>query len=129
MSITSPIVRALLCCALSTALWGQTDVGRIIGAVTDASGAVVAGATVKVQDERTNAARTVTTNESGAFVMTQLRSSTYKITASFPNFADAVMSGVALQVGQERNVSLSLQAETVTTEVTVSSGGLANVDT
>src|SRR5436190_5522627 len=129
MSITSPIVRVLLCCSLSTTVWGQTDAGRITGAVTDASGAVIAGATVKVQDERTNAERTVTTNESGAFVVTQLRSSTYKITASFANFANAIVAGVALQVGQERNVSLALQAETVTTEVTVSSGGLANVDT
>jgi hypothetical protein len=110
-------------------LWAQTDSGRIAGTVSDASGAVVAGATVSVQDERTNAIRTVTTNESGSFVVTQLRSSTFRVSASLPNFADAVVSNLALQVGQERTINLILQAATVSTEVTVSSGGLANVDT
>ena len=40
-----------------------------------------------------------------------------------------MVSGIALQVGQERTVNVTLQAATVATEVTVSSGGLANVDT
>src|SRR5215203_1346341 len=112
MSNRNRIVRDLLCWAVAASLWAQTDVGRITGTVTDASGAVIAGATVRVHDERTNAERTVTTNETGAFIITPLRSSTFRITATFPNFADATLSGVALQVGQERNVSIMLQAAT-----------------
>jgi hypothetical protein len=103
--------------------------GRLTGTVADTSGAVIAGATIRVQDERTSAVRTATTNDSGAFTVPQLQSSTYRITAAFPNFADAVVSGVALQVGQERTLSFTLQTASVSTEVTVSSGGLANVDT
>src|SRR4051794_15819220 len=100
MNTRTTMPRTILCLATATLLWGQTDAGRITGTVTDASGAVIAGAAVRIQDERTNALRQVTTNEAGVFIATPLNSSTFRITATFPNFGDAVISGVVLQVGQ-----------------------------
>jgi hypothetical protein len=123
------ILVLLFSSTLTSSLWCQTDVGRITGTVSDASGAVIPGANVKVKDERTNKERIVSTSETGTFMVPQLQSSTYTLTASSTNFADAMVSGIALQVGQERTVNVILQAAAVATEVTVSSGGLANVDT
>ena len=43
--------------------------GRFTGAVLDPSGAVVAGATVTVKNERTGVVRTATTDVAGRFVI------------------------------------------------------------
>lgn len=56
----------VLMIGLSNSL-GQGTTGQISGTVTDQSGAVVSGATVKVTNLETNAARTATTSGDGGF--------------------------------------------------------------
>src|ERR1700757_1219029 len=50
---------------LSRSQTGATDVGTIIGVVTDSSGAVVSRATVVLTDTATGLKRTTSTNETG----------------------------------------------------------------
>jgi hypothetical protein len=57
----------LLCAQYAIA---QTVTGAISGTVVDASGNAVAGAAVRLINERTNDARVLTTNESGDFRFT-----------------------------------------------------------
>ncbi|MGA7564529.1 MAG: carboxypeptidase-like regulatory domain-containing protein, partial [Terriglobales bacterium] len=53
---------------LSTSvLVGQTFRGTILGSVTDPSGAVVAGASVKVRNVATGLERTTTTSADGSY--------------------------------------------------------------
>jgi hypothetical protein len=114
---------------LAAGLFGQTSVGRIAGTVTDGTGAVIPGVKVTARNERTGLEQTVTTRENGQYVITQLLPATYTVTMSSQGFTDSQFTGIALQVGQERTVNAVLQPAGVATQVTVSSGGLAQVDT
>ena len=66
----------------------QTSVGRIVGTVTDATGAVLPGATVRVRNERTGEERKATTNAEGQYIVTQLQPATYTVIGSAQGFAD-----------------------------------------
>src|SRR5579862_5867676 len=78
------IRRGFLGVALATLLicapaFSQINYGRILGSVTDPSGAVVSGATVTVTNTQTNVSRTLTTDSSGAYVAAALNPGTYTV--------------------------------------------------
>src|SRR5262249_40877039 len=68
-------------------------------------------------------------NEQGAYVVTALLAATYTVKVSSAGLTAPELKGITLQVGQQRTVDITMQAETVTTEVTVSDTALAGVDT
>src|SRR5262249_43032319 len=80
--------------------YAQQDQGRIGGVVKDANGAVVPGASVLVKNERTGEERTATSTESGSYIVSGLRPSTYTVTASGQNLSVRA-SSVQLLAGQE----------------------------
>src|SRR5215472_7661164 len=115
--------------AIFSTVYGQSDAGRITGVVTDSSGSVVPHAGVTVKNEKTGQARKVTANDEGVYLITQLGPSTYTITTEVAGMAPAEYSGVTLQVGQERTLNITVQPAAVATEVQVSGGDLAVVET
>ena len=114
---------------LSVYAQGQSGQGRIVGTVTDSSGAVLPKATVTVTDNKTGAKREASPDDKGFYVISNLTPSTYTVTATAANFANAEVRDYALSAGQERNLNLNLQPGTVTTEVSVVSGALSEVET
>ncbi|MGB9178996.1 MAG: carboxypeptidase regulatory-like domain-containing protein [Pyrinomonadaceae bacterium] len=105
----------------------QTDQGRIVGRITDQTGALVPGATVVVKNERTGEERTATTTDEGLYTVSALKPSTYTVTATAQNlFAEA--SHLQLPVGQELTLNLSLQASGVEARVDVVGGMELTVD-
>ncbi len=117
---------------LRTAMWlalaampaarlpAQSELATLAGTVTDQSGAVVAGANVKVTNEGTNIATTVQTNENGRYFAPSLKPGVYTVAASRSGFKTVVNSGVTLQVNQAARLDLTLQVGEVTETVTVS---------
>src|SRR5260370_7574906 len=80
---------------LSTAmLVGQTFRGTILGTVTDPSGAVVAGATVKVRNLATGLERTTATSADGSYAVPELPIGTYSVTVTQPGFQTAITNNV-----------------------------------
>src|SRR5712691_11127106 len=63
-------------------LGAQTNTGRILGSVVDQTTAVVVDATVTITDVERGAARTLTTNESGEYLATNLLPGVYLVRAS-----------------------------------------------
>lgn len=110
-------------------LLAQTDQARFAGAVTDPTGAVIAGATIKVINLKTNQERSFGTSEKGVYFAPGLLPSSYRLEASAPGFSIKTIDAVELQIGQVRTVNFALQPEGVSTEITVSAGDLAEVDT
>ena len=53
--------------AISAPMFAQTTTGRILGTVSDQSGAAVAGAAVVVTDTQRGSIRTVATDDSGNY--------------------------------------------------------------
>src|ERR1043166_3240577 len=86
-------------------LFGQNDAGRIVGNVTDASGAAVPNAAITAVNEKTGSERKVVADGAGYFILPNLSASTYKVTAQANGFANWESTGVPLSVGQERTLA------------------------
>src|SRR5437660_9009679 len=115
---------------LSTAmLVGQTFRGTILGTVTDPSGAVVAGATVKVKNVATGLERTTATSGDGSYAVPELPIGTYSVTVSQSGFQTFVVTGVAVDMATERRVDAALKTGEVATRVEVSAETLPLVET
>ncbi len=115
---------------LSTAmLVGQTFRGTILGSVTDPSGAVIAGATVKLRNVATGLERTTTTSADGSYSVPELPIGTYSVTVTQTGFQTFVTTGVAVDIAIERRVDAVLKTGQVSTRVEVSAEDLPMVET
>src|SRR5229473_1256779 len=115
---------------LSTAmLVGQTFRGTILGTVTDPSGAVVAGATVKVKNVATGLERTAATSGDGSYSVPELPIGSYSVTVTQTGFQTFVVTGVAVDVATERRVDAALKTGEVATRIEVSAETLPLVET
>src|SRR5579872_1026691 len=114
---------------LATALVAQTFRGTILGTVTDASGAVVSGATVRVMNSETGQERTTQSNADGNFVVTELQIGKYVVTVTQSGFQTSVTNDIAVEVAAERRVDVSLKPGQVSERVEVSGETLPQVET
>jgi hypothetical protein len=120
----APILIAIL--LLSTGLFGQTaSTGALSGTVTDSSGALVAGASVKVSNEVTAESRTVSTERNGSFLAPLLLPGKYRIEVSSQGFKTLVRTGVQVFVTERQEVRMTLQVGTPTETVEVAAEGEA----
>ena len=103
-------------------VFGQTDQARIAGTVTDVAGAVIAGATITVTNEKTGEQRTATADSDGLFSIPALKPAPYTISVGASNFEAAVQKNVELLVGQTSNLTLILQPKGVTAQVNIITG-------
>src|SRR5580704_9043498 len=114
---------------LTTALVAQTFRGTILGTVTDASGAVVSGASVKVHNVNTGQDRTTQTSADGSYTVSELQIGTYNVTVSQSGFQTSVTSSVTVDVGIERRLDFALKPGQVSEKVEVSGESLPQVET
>jgi hypothetical protein len=104
---------------LCLACYGQNTTGTILGTVKDSSGAVIAGAKVRVTNESTNIAVNVTSNSAGDFVASNLPAAVYSLQAEFPGFRKIIVSRVELLLNSTVRQDLRLEPGMVEQEVTV----------
>src|SRR5262249_31730576 len=96
--------------SLSLTIFGQTaTTARITGQVTDAQGAVVVGATVKLVDKATNQERTTTTNEEGRYAFPSLTPGIYDVSVSKQGFRRESVANVLAEVTKSVVVDISVQ--------------------
>lgn len=124
-----PTRATITLCLAAGALHAQTTTARLTGTVTDPSGAAVANATVTINNLITGQTRTVSTNDSGLYVAVSLVPGTYDIRVTASGFAGSEQKNVVLAVGQEVTQNYSLPLAGAETSVTVSAGGLVDLDT
>jgi len=116
---------ALVCCVWAAAIApAQSISGRITGAVTDQTGAVIRNATVTVANEGTGAQRRVTTDENGNYVAPELPVGFYTVKieggVEGGGFATATMTRVKVDVGAETRVNITLTPQATEAAVNVS---------
>jgi len=97
----------------------QAAGGSIEGTVTDASGAVLPGATVTVRNEATGVVRATSTDGSGLFRAPLLPVGSYEVTVALSGFATTKRPRQTLTIGQALVLDLSLPLATAQEEVTV----------
>lgn len=97
-----------------------TTAGTFTGTVTDASGAIVPGASIKVLNQDTGATTTTESNSDGSFVASGLPVGTYTVTVTKEGFSTYTQTGIELHPGTVTTISPSLKIGSVVSEVTVS---------
>ncbi len=115
MLLGATLVTLLIC----TPAFSQINFGRVLGNVTDPSGAIVVGATVTVTNTQTNVSRTLTTDSSGAYVAAALNPGTYTVRVEAPGFKVVTHQGVVVQVGLDTRSDVQLQLGANTQSVTI----------
>ncbi len=105
--------------ALATPLWAQKDAGAIVGLVRDASGAMVVGAKVTVEDVDRGIQLTLSTNDAGEYVASPLRIGRYSVTVEKEGFKKAVAGPVQVNIQDRVAVDLKLEPGRATEVVTV----------
>src|SRR5215467_4944858 len=114
---------------LAVSLSAQTFRGTILGTVTDASGALVAGAAVTVKNTGTSLERSSQTSADGSYSLPELPIGTYTVTVTQSGFQTFVASGVTVDVAGERRVDAAMKPGEVATKVEVAGESLPQVET
>jgi hypothetical protein len=97
----------------------QTTNGRIVGTVSDSSGAVVSGAKVTARNLGTNITDSALANDSGNYVFPNLLIGAYEVSAEAKGFKRYSRRPVELQVDQTVRVDIQLQLGNVSERITV----------
>jgi hypothetical protein len=97
----------------------QLDTGSIVGTVFDPSGAVIPGASVKVQNMGTAATADLTTDASGNFIAPVLAIGKYKVTVSASGFSTYIEEGIPLSVADRVRLAITLKPGAVSEQVTI----------
>jgi hypothetical protein len=111
------VLLALL--AVSFQAYGQGGNGEILGAVTDQSGGNVVGATVTVTDVARGISKTLTTDQAGEYVASDLTPGTYTLRVESKGFKVFERKNILLEVGKEVRVDAALQTGSQTEVVMV----------
>ncbi|MGH9846249.1 MAG: carboxypeptidase regulatory-like domain-containing protein, partial [Blastocatellia bacterium] len=120
---------ALLFSALcSTAAWAQFRAG-IQGAVTDAQGAAVVGATVKLTSKETNRTQEIKSGDEGFYRFDHLAPGGYSMTIEISGFKKKLLENVQVKAEEVQGVNIKLDAGEVTETITISSEATAQLHT
>jgi len=95
------------------------DRGTITGTVTDAAGAAIPGASVKIINPATGLQQSTTTGNDGIYTVPYLPVGRYTVSATKEGFRVAERSGVAVEVATTAKVDLQLEVGAVTEKVEV----------
>jgi hypothetical protein len=117
---------AVLCSVfcLCPLLYSQAN-GSLSGTVTDKTGSVVAGATVKITSQGTGLTREVKTDGSGHYLAPLLPVSIYTIRVESQGFQITEQKDVRLQVDEQREIDFSLNPASVSSTVEVNATEVA----
>ncbi len=93
--------------------------GTIALSVVDGSGAVVAGATLELEEVNTNDARQATTEARGTYSFVNLPIGTYKLTVTRSGFTTQVFERVVVQASETNTITARLTVGQVSETVSV----------
>ncbi len=113
-----PPILALLALT-SIGAWAQSTQGGVHGAVTDATGAAVAGAKVTLTNEGTNEARVSTTSGAGQYDFSNVVPATYTVLAESPSFKKFERKNVIVGTQEFLTVDIRLEVGNITESVLV----------
>jgi hypothetical protein len=119
--------QGLCCCGtllavmlfLPATLPAQVESGQVVGTVHDASGAVISGAAVSVENTATNIRHAATSNGSGEFTITNLQPGTYTASFEHEGFQRVVETPFVLEVNQVITLNITMVVGAVNQVVNV----------
>ena len=103
------IVVLFAMCFSATLVSAQGTGGRILGRVSDPSGAVLANANIVATNDATGVSHTATSNDSGDYVFPDLPVGTYSLTFDLTGFKKVIRHAITLDVNQVITLNMSMQ--------------------
>ncbi len=97
------------CLICPTVILAQSTAGRIVGRVSDPSGAVLSNVKVTVVNEATGASREAVTGEGGDYVLVEVQPGSYRVEFEETGFKKSVQKNVIVQVNQVVTLNTTLQ--------------------
>jgi len=110
-------------------LAAQNASGRLSGQVTDPDGGAIPAATVQVVNQETLVKRQVTTDATGVYSVPSLPPGRYQIVVEADGFSRRSSAIITLTAGQSLVFNAPMLVGGVQTEISVSGGGGAGVET
>src|ERR1700688_3170732 len=104
---------------IAPSLFSQGNQGRITGTIADQSGGAMSGATVTVLDVARGVSRTLTTDDSGEYNAPNLTPGQYSVRVEAKGFKTETRQNIAVEVGKELRVDLSMQPGDVSQTITI----------
>lgn len=117
LSLLACLVLAILFSTLPA--WSQEARGRILGRVTDSSGAVVPGVSIRLTHVATAVSRNLESNDLGNFTAPFLPTGIYQLTAEKQGFKRFVRDGIELRINDDLEINVSIDVGVVSESVTV----------
>jgi hypothetical protein len=108
-------------------MFAQTDRATMTGTVTDSTGGRIPSVDIAIASRETGITRHARTNGEGVFTVSSLATGTYNASFNADTFATRQVNDIHLDVGQTYELSVTLDAQGVVTDVEVSAAdsGLA----
>lgn len=119
------VFAVIILAGICTNVSGQSTFGSIVGTVQDPSGATIAGANVTVKNLDDNTTRSTVSNSAGEYQVLNLRPGKYEIVGSKEGFANATITGAALDARQQLRSDLKLEIAGMKQSVTVEDSSAA----
>ena len=107
------------CLLGSSVLWGQADTATLSGRVTDASGAVIAGADVTLTNVDTGVSNQMKSNESGVYSFAPLHPGSYKLAVRAQGFEQVIREDLHLHVEDRVDQDVTLPVGSINQTVVV----------
>jgi len=117
--VRAGIVLFTVACLLSLSALAQTTTGRILGTITDPTGATVNGAAVTVTDTQRGTVRTFTTESSGSYAAPNLQPGVYEVRVEAKGFKSVKRENIQLEVASDALIDVALQPGNIVDVVTV----------
>ena len=110
---------AFILLALPFQSLAQFDTATVLVSVKDATGAVVVGSKVTLENIKTGVATPARTNDAGTFDYINVQIGTYRVKAEAPGFKTSITSEFSVAVNARQRVELKLEVGDITQSVAV----------
>jgi len=99
----------VMCLSLSSLLAAQGTGGRILGRISDPTGAVLSGVKVTATNDATGVSQDSLSNDSGDYVFPNLAVGTYSLSFDLTGFKKGIRHSIALDVNQVITLNMAMQ--------------------
>lgn len=129
MKYSRVLAALFVICTLPALVFGQGTTGKLVGTITDTSGAVISHAKVTVANEGTGISTAAQSNDSGDYVVT-VPAGSYRVDVEVTGFRKAAVSGVTVFFNTTVRNDVQLTPGAVEQSITVTAAPAAiNSDT
>jgi Carboxypeptidase regulatory-like domain/TonB-dependent Receptor Plug Domain len=109
MMSVSVLALVLACLLVPRIALAQFDAATVLGAVADATGARVPGATVTLKNADTGIVSTTITDSEGNYQFLNVRIGTYSVRAELQGFSAAIAENITIVVNARQRVDLTMK--------------------